>query len=225
MSIELLSTAFVMGLVSGPHCVAMCAAPCQAVCASACSRQQRPARWLDHLILNAGRIAGYSVLGAVAAATMQAIGWLHWHTAVLKPLWTLAHALVMAWGLMLLILARQPLWADSVGQKAMSLMARFTHKPAGLAVAGSFWALLPCGMLYSALMIAALNTRPFMGALSMALFGLGTSVSLLAGAGAWNKLRRFKPEHTTRLAGALLCLAAGFALFTDLSSRLLALCQ
>ena len=225
MSWELLSTTFVMGLVTGPHCVAMCAAPCASVCASACSQQQRPVRWLDYLQLNAGRIAGYSVLGALAAATMQAIGWLHLHTVVLKPLWTLAHALVMAWGLMLLILARQPLWADRVGQKALGWMGRFTGKRGGLFAAGSLWALLPCGMLYSALMIAALNTAPLMGALSMALFGLGTSASLLAGAGAWTWLRKMKPELITRIAGALLCTAAGFALFTDLAGKLLALCQ
>jgi sulfite exporter TauE/SafE len=59
----------------------------------------------------------------------------------------------------------------------------------------------------------------------MALFGLGTSASLLAGAGAWAWLRKMKPEITTRIAGALLCTAAGFALFTDLAGKLLALCQ
>lgn len=225
MSWELLSTAFVMGLVTGPHCVAMCAAPCASVCASACSPKQRPVRWLDYLQLNAGRIAGYSVLGALAATTMQAIGWLHLNTVVLKPLWTLAHALVMAWGLMLLVLARQPLWADRVGQKTLGWMGRFTGQRGGLFAAGSLWALLPCGMLYSALMIAALNTDPLMGALSMALFGLGTSASLLAGAGAWTWLRKMKPELITRIAGALLCMAAGFALFTDLAGKLLALCQ
>jgi sulfite exporter TauE/SafE len=225
MSWELLSTAFVMGLVTGPHCVAMCAAPCAGVCASACSQKQRPVRWLDYLQLNAGRIAGYAVLGALAATTMQAIGWLHWHTAVLKPLWTLAHALVMAWGLMLLILARQPLWADRAGQKALGWMGRLTAHRGGLVAVGSLWALLPCGMLYSALMISALNTQPLMGALSMALFGVGTSVSLLAGASAWSWLRKLKPAVITRMAGALLCTAAGFALFTDLSSKLLALCQ
>lgn len=225
MSWELLTTSLVMGLVTGPHCVAMCAAPCASVCASACSQKQRPVRWLDYLQLNAGRIAGYAVLGALAASAMQAIGWLHWHTNVLKPLWTLSHALVMAWGLMLLILARQPLWADRVGQKALGWMGRFTGKRGGLFAAGSLWALLPCGMLYSALMIAALNTAPLMGALSMALFGLGTSASLLAGAGAWTWLRKMKPQLITRVAGALLCVAAGFALFTDLAGKLLALCQ
>jgi uncharacterized protein len=225
MSWELLTTSFVMGLVTGPHCVAMCAAPCASVCASACkAREQQPSFW-SHLQLNAGRIAGYSVLGALAATTMQGLGWLHLNTVVLKPLWTLAHALVMAWGLMLLILARQPLWADRVGQKALGWMSRFTGKRGGLFAAGSLWALLPCGMLYSALLIAALNTAPLMGALSMALFGLGTSASLLAGAGAWTWLRKMKPEIITRIAGALLCTAAGFALFTDLAGKLLALCQ
>jgi uncharacterized protein len=221
----LLVSSFMMGLMTGPHCVVMCAAPCAGVCANACASRGSVPGWREHLQLHAGRITGYAVLGAVAAATMQGIGWLHLHAAAWRPLWTLAHALILAWGVMLLVFARQPLWVDRIGKRAVGWMGQVTGRRGGLWVAGGFWAFMPCGMLYNAVFLAALHTDPAMGALGMVLFGLGTSVSLVAGASVWRRLRQAHSAVAVRMAGVLLCMVASMALFTDFSAKLLALCQ
>jgi hypothetical protein len=43
--------------------------------------------WLFQL----GRLAGYSALGALAAASMQGLGWLSVQSAALRPVWSLLH--------------------------------------------------------------------------------------------------------------------------------------
>ena len=42
---------------------------------------------------------------------------------------------------------------------------------------------MPCGLLYSALLVAALSGGAWQGALSMALFGVGSGIWLLVGPG------------------------------------------
>jgi len=54
-------------------------------------------------------------------------------------------------------------------------------------IIGTLWSLMPCGLLYSALMVAALTGNIAEGAGTMALFALGSSVSLWAG--PWLLLR------------------------------------
>ena len=69
MQSSLAVTAVLMGLAGGPHCVAMCGAACAGLAQAAGPRQ--------HQALTAfqiGRLTGYSVLGAVAAGGMQALG-------------------------------------------------------------------------------------------------------------------------------------------------------
>ena len=73
--------------------------------------------------------------------------------------------------------------------------------------------------LYSALLVASLNANPLNGALSMASFALGTSVSLFVGPWLWLKLKngsQWVTENTSmRLAGLLLSAAAGWAIWMD----------
>ena len=56
---------------------------------------------------HAGRLAGYAVAGGLAAWAMDSLAWLTQQTVALRPAWTLMHVAVMAWGLMMVIQARQ----------------------------------------------------------------------------------------------------------------------
>ena len=83
---------------------------------------------------------------------------------------------------------------------------------------GSLWAFMPCGLLYSAVMVAALSGGPVNGAMTMALFALGSSVSLLAG--PWLLLRLGADARGTwgmRLAGLALAVTSGWALWMGLA--------
>jgi sulfite exporter TauE/SafE len=222
MSATLIAGAFAMGLAGGPHCTAMCGAACAGVVRSA--RQPKLAPWLFQL----GRLAGYAAAGALAAETVQGFAWLSSQTAALRPVWTLFHLAVLAWGLMLLTLARQPAWASGAGRAVWLRMRPVAGTRGGLVAAGALWAFMPCGLLYSALLVASLSGGAADGALAMALFAAGSGLWLVTAPRMLAGLRRradgLREGWGTRISGLLLTLAAVFALWVDLAHRIAQWC-
>jgi uncharacterized protein len=215
MSYALAATAFVMGLAGGPHCTAMCGAACAGVVRMGSNRSRSP--W----VFQAGRLAGYSIAGALAAETVQGLSWLVGQTAALRPVWTLFHVAVLGWGLMLLMLARQPEWVSDAGRTVWKRMRPWVGTRGGLLTAGAAWAFMPCGLLYSALLVASLNGTAAGGAVSMALFALGSGAWLCAAPRLFAKVR---DDLGTRISGLLLVFAAVFALWVDLAHRIAVWC-
>lgn len=223
-------TALLMGLAGGAHCLAMCAAPCGALVGQGgigAGVLEQPVQWASRggvvrrsTAFHAGRLAGYSAAGAMAALAMDSLAWLTQQTTALHPVWTLMHVAVMAWGLLMLVQSRQPAWVEQAGRAVWGRVRPLVGAPGGVLAAGVLWALMPCGLLYSALLVAALSGGPMQGALAMALFGLGSGVWLVGGRWAWSRLRSrvdgFRAEWGTRLAGGLLCGVAAWALWMDL---------
>ncbi|MGI9134463.1 MAG: sulfite exporter TauE/SafE family protein, partial [Rhodoferax sp.] len=178
MHSSLALTALLMGLAGGPHCVAMCGAACAGIAHSGGERRN-----VALLAFQAGRVIGYSLLGALAAASMQALGWLTVQSAALRPVWSLFHVAATLLGLLLLFTARQPVWLEGAGRRVWAAVRAITpsHGAAAPLLMGVVWALLPCGLLYSALLVAALAGGPSAGAGVMALFALGTGVTMTIG--------------------------------------------
>lgn len=202
MQTSLAVTALIMGLAGGPHCIAMCGAACAGI-GQAAGPNKTSAMWLFQV----GRVLGYSALGSLAAASMQGLGWLTVQSAALRPVWTLFHVATFVLGALLLVKAEQPIWLEQAGKKIWQgarLLAAGRGRGAPLAI-GALWAFLPCGLLYSALLVAALTGSALEGAAVMALFALGTSVSMMAGPWLWLRLRGSS-------SGALGMRLAGFAL-------------
>ncbi|KAA9168747.1 sulfite exporter TauE/SafE family protein, partial [Delftia sp. BR1] len=85
---------------------------------------------------------------------------------------------------------------------------------------GYAWALMPCGLLYSAVLVAALSGGPLQGASAMAAFGVGSGLWLVAGPWLWRlgrqRLNGLRAEWGTRLAGLMLVGVAVWALWMDL---------
>ena len=82
---------------------------------------------------------------------------------------------------------------------------------------GTVWALLPCGLLYSALLVATLSGQALHGAAVMALFAAGSSVSMMAGPWLWLRLsRRSNGQWGVRLAGLALAASSAWALWMGL---------
>jgi sulfite exporter TauE/SafE len=125
--------------------------------------------------------------------------------------------------------AKQPVWLDQSAQQLWGKIRRFNSnrdnsgntsnagKFAPLIV-GVLWAFMPCGLLYSALMVAALTGNALEGAVTMACFALGSGVSLgfapwlllklkTIGDGAWG----------IRLAGLALASTSAWALWMGLA--------
>lgn len=219
MQTSLAVTALLMGLVGGPHCVAMCGAACAGIGQAAGPRKQSAL-----LLFQVGRIAGYSVLGGLAAASLQGLGWLTVQSAALRPVWSLFHVAALVLGMVLLVQARQPVWLEAGARTVWARVRGFAAGWGGGAplVLGSLWSLLPCGLLYSALMVAALAGSVGAGALVMALFALGTSVTMFLGPWLWLRLRGSPTspgggQWGVRLAGAALAISSGWALWMALA--------
>jgi sulfite exporter TauE/SafE len=231
-------TALLMGLAGGPHCLAMCAAPCGALVGQGGAPSAAgvhavhwagpggaalaaPSSHLPRLLaFHAGRLAGYAGLGALAALAMESLAWMTQRTAALQPAWTFMHLAMMAWGVLLMAQARQPAWVERLGRGVWQRVRPRTAGAGGAGTAGLLWALMPCGLLYSALLVAALSGGPVQGGITMAAFALGSGLWLAAGPWLWGRLRRrinqARADWGTRAAGGLLCAAAGWALWMDL---------
>lgn len=208
-------SALVMGLVGGPHCVAMCGAACAGIARSAAPRSTL-ALWKFQL----SRLVGYSLMGALAGGTVQGLGWMGQQTAVIRPLWTMVHVAALLLGLVLLWQARQPAfidgWAQGIWRKVRpAMVAMGTQAPVVLGVG---WALMPCGLLYSALLVASLSASALNGAVVMAAFAAGTMVSLTAAPWLLLKLKDARSGGWgIRLAGLALVLTSGWALWMGIT--------
>ena len=214
MKTSLAMTALLMGLAGGPHYINKNSTTSAGI-GKAAGARKTSALWT----FQAGRLLSYSALGAVAAASMQGLGWLTTQTAALRPVWTLFHVAVMMMGLMLVLLARQPVWLDATARNVWARVQAFNAawgRGAPLAI-GALWAFMPCGLLYSAVLVFAFSGGPLDGALTMTLFALGSSVSLLIGPWLLLRLRgNGSGDWGVRLAGLALVVTSGWALWMGL---------
>lgn len=225
MLASLLLTAFVMGLAGGPHCIAMCGAACGAMQSSVNTSQFRsiPLRviktipWSFYL----GRMLGYGMLGAIAAETLRGLAWLSNQSQVFQPLWTFSHTLIFAWGVLLLVTGQQPQWAVQRAQQVWGwIKQRTQHAKLGFVFTGMIWALLPCGLLYSAVMLASLQSQWLQGALVMMAFACGSATVLALAPVLWRSSQQampawFKESTGMRLSGVLLIALSVVALWMD----------
>jgi uncharacterized protein len=216
MQTSMAVTALFMGLVGGPHCVAMCGAACAGIGRAAGERSTQ-ALWSFQF----SRMIGYALFGAFAAGTVQGLALIGTNTIAIRPLWSMFHAAAFLLGVALIWRARQPAWIENLGQsvwrKARPVLNRMGAKaPFILGVA---WALMPCGLLYSALLVASLSANAWEGALIMALFSIGTSVSLTAGPWLLLRLRGAQSgSWAIRLAGLALAATSGWALWMGITN-------
>jgi sulfite exporter TauE/SafE len=216
MQTSMAVTALFMGLVGGPHCVAMCGAACAGISRAAGERSTR-ALWSFQF----SRMVGYALFGAFAAGSVQGLALLGTNTIAIRPLWTMFHAAAFLLGLVLIWQARQPAWIESLGQKIWRKARPALSKLGAKApfILGVAWALMPCGLLYSALLVASLSANALEGAGIMALFSIGTSVSLTAGPWLFLRLRGGQSgSWAIRLAGLALAATSGWALWMGVTN-------
>lgn len=225
MNTTLALTALLMGLAGGPHCLAMCGAACAGI-GRAAQKQTGGQGTAAMLLFQLGRVIGYSALGALAATTMQGVGWLSTQSAVFRPLWTLLHIVAFMVGALLLWRGEQPIWIEAFGssvwRRVQALTSHLRLRNGGAVLLGALWALMPCGLLYGALLVAALSNNALEGAGVMALFALGSAIVLTIGPWLWLRLRGATSldgqsgAWGVRLAGAALAASSGWTLWMGL---------
>lgn len=183
----MLLSALLMGLTGSVHCVAMCGGT-SAAAVGACGGA-RPQQALIGFHL--GRLLGYAAAGALAASSVMLLAQLGAWTPALRPLWTLAHMAGLLLGLYLLWHGHQPAWMEAWGRgkpRSDAMLAGGWQRVSGpmrATAVGSLWFAWPCGLLQSALLVAALANGPVGGAAVMAVFALSSSAALLLGPALW----------------------------------------
>jgi len=226
-------TALLMGLAGSFHCLAMCSAP-SAAGVRACGGSPR-AGWLA---FHGGRLIGYALAGGIAAASVGAVARWSELSPALRPLWAVLHVAALALGLWLLVRGRQPEWLERAGRSPRQPAkpdARGWQRMSGPARAGGLglaWVAWPCGLLQSALVVAALANDAAGGATVMLVFALASAPALGVVPWLWARWRTTSGRSLSvsaqagaiRLAGALLAGASAWALGHDLIRRLVAFC-
>ncbi len=224
---------FMIGLLGSVHCVGMCGGIVSALSVTTSGRRTIPiavaaypavasadaavpaAALVRTLSYNAGRIASYMTAGAITGGlaagvrTMAGLAPLHsagyWMANLM--LVALGMYLLDAWrGLTRLEAAGQILWRQVRPLMSHVLPADSAGKSFAL---GALWGWLPCGMVYSVLLTAALTASPISGALVMLAFGLGTLPTLLTLGMLGATLTTWSRRRGVRLGAGLLVLGFG----------------
>jgi sulfite exporter TauE/SafE len=207
-------TAFLAGLLGGAHCVGMCGGIVAAMSFQSGGRRQ-PISF--HLGYNLGRIASYSLAGALAGLIGSAAFLSDTLLPVQKSLYILAQVILIMMGLYLAGLNRAVLWLEKAGsglwKQLQPLFGRLLpiRDFPGAVVAGAVWGWLPCGLVYSVLVTALASGRATSGALLMLAFGLGTLPNLLAMGWAAEHLRRLAANRAVKLVAGMI--VAGFGIW------------
>lgn len=226
MDAALYASSLALGLAGAPHCVAMCAAPCAAATGQGGARSQ----WLFHL----ARAAGYAAAGALAAASVNSLGALGAVSPIFKPLWTAVHAAALTLGLWLALTGRQPAWMERIGRQPGPATGsarggwQVMQGPGRAVVSGALWVAWPCGLLQSAVLVAALADTAWTGAGVMLIFAMATGVGLSMAPWVWRRLGAGRLVLTgsagVRVAGVCLAAASSWVLLHGLWTRFAAYC-
>lgn len=174
---------FALGLVSSLHCVQMCG-PIVLSYSLPLGKRTRRQQFFAHLSYNAGRILTYTVLGLLAGMAGGTIGFLGKLAGLGNIAAIIGGALMVVAGLFMLdFIPSQTLqrfdplkslsrWLKPIGRRISSptILSKFTL--------GMMLGLLPCGLIYAALLRAIATGDMFAGALTMLAFGLGTASAL-----------------------------------------------
>ena len=208
---DLLSV-FLVGWLGGVHCLGMCGG---LVSAMSLSTPGRRAEWPVLLGYNLGRLASYTLAGALAGLVGAGSLLLGHLLPISLVLYGLANVMLILLGLYLAGWSQAVLQVERMGdglwRGLRPLMSRFLPPrhywqalPAGL-----IWGWLPCGLVYSVLLTALASGSAGRGALVMLAFGLGTLPNLLAMGWFAQRLQGVRRQAWVRRAAGLLVVGFG----------------
>jgi uncharacterized protein len=202
--------AFLAGLMGGVHCLGMCGG-----IVAAMGMQGGAPKAEVQAGYNLGRIASYTLAGALAGLIGSAAFLSERLWPVQTVLYVLAQVMLILVGLYLAGLNQSVLRLETVGgrlwrqiQPRIGRMLPVDGFAKAL-LAGGLWGWLPCGLVYSVLVSALASGHATQGALLMLTFGLGTLPNLLAMGWAAARLRLWFRQAAVRLLAGLSVSAFG----------------
>jgi sulfite exporter TauE/SafE len=208
-----LSAAALLGLAASGHCLVMCGG-ISAALGMAAEKNSAGRTRLPLLVgYQLGRIGAYSLAGLLLAGIFGGLISLLDIESVRRTLRALSALALLLAALVAFGRLRDP--GTGIGRKLWQRLAPLGRRlvPVNtLARAFTFgmvWGWMPCGFVYSVLLVATLQLDAVRGAMTMAAFGLGTAPALLITALGAQRLKSFAALPATRhIAGSLLLLSA-----------------
>jgi hypothetical protein len=208
-----------LGLLGGfGHCVGMCSPFVLFV-----SRRYAPpdggrsAAFAAQGWYTAGRVVTYAALGAAAGALGGVVELAGGLLGLQRAASLVAGGVLVVWAIVALsdLVPRLGTGGNLFARVAGALKGRVPGRPFAT---GLFLGLLPCGLLYSALIAAAARGGPTEGAAALALFGLGTAPALL-GVSVADELLARNRALVNRLSQAFLLAMGIWFLWTGFAGR------
>ena len=211
-----LASMLILGITGTGHCVGMCGPLVVAL-------PGRTGHWRAHLFYHLGRVATYTVLGAmvgglgaaVSTAAGLAGGGLLWIVRAQVFLSLVAAAVLLHFGLARLGIVSEPAWmrlatpSRIFGWRWFRLGALRARGPSAMLLVGMILGLLPCGLSYAAFARALPAGGVAAGAMLVAAFGVGTVPGLfLVGTVASQVARRHARLFDLISGGVLIAMAA-----------------
>lgn len=187
------------------HCTGMCGP--LVIMMSRLIPEGGPPRIVSHFIYHGARITVYIILGGLAGYAGTLI-------SLAKPFNTITGTLSIILGIVIVILGLiylglfSPRWSSGQNSWLTKTMGKAFKLGGtkGLILLGALNGLLPCGLVYSALLVAASTANPFYGMLAMLTFGLAT-IPVLIALGAGSAIIKLTTKTVfLRLAGILILL-------------------
>lgn len=200
LSLAALGAIFMVGLLGGVHCAGMCGGIVTALSAGHAGGK---APWSLQLAFNGGRIAVYTVAGAVAGVAGSMAMFLNDLLPVQLAMYVVANVMLVGLGLYLFGVTRYIAAIERIGARVWRVIrpvagrflpANTLPRAFGL---GLMWGWIPCGLVYSMLATALLAGDAAGGASVMFAFGLGTLPNLLM---AGTLMRMLSASRNGRLA-------------------------
>jgi sulfite exporter TauE/SafE len=208
---QLIGVGIAAGFLSAAHCAAMCGPLAATACGGATTH------W-SMLRYQSGRTVGYVLLGSIAGELGASLRW-SGSTRVVLPL--LAASLLCTMGIRLLHRNRPARLITLRVKRARPVLGAWRALiPREPALLGALSALLPCGALAGALLLAALGHSAAGGAAVM--FGFVTASGMCVVASSWLLLRiaAVRRRALARLCMAALWSAAAFILVRPVYAEL-----
>ena len=207
----LASVSFFAGLAGGVHCAAMCG-PILAACAGS---RKVSKRWSHALAYNAGRIASYTLAGALAGMFGASALALRGGASAPPIVALLVGVSMLVLALHLAGVAPVTRMLEAAGAGVWRTLQPYStrllpvHNLSRALALGAVWGWLPCAMVYAVLLSAVATADPLEGMLVMAAFGLGTLPNVLGLTLAAQRVAGFLRYRAARYAGAALVAALG----------------
>ena len=202
-------TAFLLGLFSTVHCIAMCGSIIGALTLSLPQEVRESQRKMLPYVFNynLGRLLSYGIAGAIVGLLSSPLIEFNGHLVLryLSVMVMIAMGLYLGgWFPKFAQMERMgaPIWKrlQPIGQKLLPVR---TLKQAFLL--GTVWGWLPCGLVYAALAVAATVGEPVKASMVMLAFGVGTLPAVM-GAGLFTGLlaSMARAKHLRQIAGILI---------------------